>query len=118
MTSTSAAALAVLARSIADRDWAGLRAVLADDVRVTLLHTGETFDADGFVAFNRGYPGDWAYHAEEVVDGGHRAVLRSRTVVGDETYHAASFATVDGDGRIVELREVWTEAVAPHPERG
>ncbi len=70
------------------------------------------------MAFNRGYPGAWAFHAEEVVDGGDRGALRARVVVGEQTYHVATFGSADPSGRLTDLVEVWTEAVAPHPERG
>lgn len=114
----AAAALARFADAIAARDWPALRAVLADGCTVCLLHTGEVLDADGFVAFNRDYPGDWQYLRDEVVDGGGRAVLRSRTIVGDQTWHAASFGSVDDAGRLTDVVEVWTEAVATVPGRG
>jgi hypothetical protein len=115
---TAGAALASFGAAIAGRDWHGLRALLADDASVTLLHTGERFDADGFVAFNRDYPAEWVFHVDEVVEGGTRGVLRARTLVEGDTYHAATFGSVDPSGRLTDLTEVWTEAVAPHPERG
>jgi SnoaL-like domain len=104
--------------AVADHDWSGLRALLADDATVTLLHTGERLDADGFVAFNRDYPGAWVFHVDEVVGGGRRGVLRAHTVVDQETYHVATFGSLDATGRLTDVVEVWTEAVAPHPERG
>ena len=76
------------------------------------------FGPDEFVAFNRGYPGAWVFHPEEVVDGGDRGVLRARVVVGEESFHAATFGSLHPSGRLTDLVEVWTEAVAPHPERG
>jgi len=115
--STAAAALEDLAQAIGARDWASLRSLLADDFSVTLLHTGEVFDAAGFVAFNSSYPGDWTYVRDEIVDGGDRAVLRSRTVVDGQTWHSASFGSVNQGGQLTQMVEVWTEAVAPHPDR-
>lgn len=91
--------------------------MFADGFSARLLHTGETFDGDGFVAFNRTYPGAWRFVRDEVVDGGRRAVLRARTTIGDDTWHVASFGSVDPDGLLTDLVEVWTEAVQPHPER-
>ena len=110
--------LTAYAAAIAGRDWPGLRALLADDATVTLLHTGERLGADAFVAFNRDYPGAWVFHADEVVDGGRRGVLRAHTVVDQESYHVATFGSLHAGGRLTDLVEVWTEAVAPHPERG
>jgi hypothetical protein len=114
---TAGALLASYAEAISGRDWPALRRLLADDAAVTLLHTGERHDADAFVAFNRDYPGEWVFHTDEVVDGGARGVLRAHTVVGDETYHVATFGSRGATGRLTDLVEVWTEAVAPHPER-
>jgi hypothetical protein len=115
---TAGTALSAFAAAIAAHDWGALRAGFADDATVTLLHTGERLDADGFVAFNRDYPAAWVFHADEVVDSGARGVLRARTTVGEETYHVATFGSLDPTGRLTDLVEVWTEAVAPHPERG
>lgn len=116
-TGPAATALTRFADAISAHDWSTFRATLADDFTATLLHTGEVFDADGFVAFTSGYPGDWTYGRDEVVDGGQRAVLRSRTVIGDQTWHAASFGSVDADGRLTELVEVWAEPVASPLDR-
>lgn len=115
---TAGPALTAFAAAIAGRDWDRLRRLLADDVVVTLLHTGERLDADGFVALNRDYPGDWTFHVDEVVGGGRRGVLRAHTVLDGATYHVATFGSLDPTGRLTDLVEVWTEAVAPHPERG
>jgi len=114
---TAGSALEAYAAALAARDWPGVRAALSDRLVVRLLHTGETFDADGFTAFNRDYPGAWAFHRDEVVDAGEHAVLRSRTVVGAQTWHAASFGRLGDDGRLVELVEVWSEPVGPPPPR-
>ena len=115
---TAGGALEAYAAAIVGHDWGGLRGLLADDATVTLLHTGEQLDADGFVAFNHDYPGAWVFDRDEVVDGGARGVLRAHTTVGEETYHVAIFGSLDPSGRLTDLVEVWTEAVAPHPQRG
>jgi hypothetical protein len=109
--------LTTYADAIAGADWPGLRAVLDDAAEVTLVHTGERLGPDGFVAFNRDYPGAWVFTVEEVVDGRDRGVLRARVELGGETFHVATFASVAGSGRLTDVLEVWTEAVAPHPER-
>ncbi|WP_193606987.1 nuclear transport factor 2 family protein [Nocardioides lijunqiniae] len=116
-TDSTARLLERYGAAVSGRDWAALAALLAPSFSATLLHTGERFDRDGFVALNADYLGDWVFHVDEVVDGGARSVLRSHTVLGEETYHAASFA-VAADGLLTELVEVWTEAVAAHPTRG
>lgn len=118
MASSIGTHLATYAAAIGARDWAALRHVLCDEATVTLLHTGETFDADGFVAFNRDYPGPWEFTADDVVDGNDRGALRAHTTVGDDVFHVATFASRDpASGLLTDLVEVWTEAVAPHPTR-
>ncbi|WP_309648331.1 nuclear transport factor 2 family protein [Nocardioides sp.] len=119
MTTTGPSAGATLrcfADAIDARDWDRLLALLGPDFSATLVHTGESFDREGFVAFNADYPGQWHFHADEVVDAGDRAVLRAHTTDGAETFHVASFAST-ADGLITDLVEVWTEAVAAHPAR-
>lgn len=111
------------ADAIATRDWDGLAALLAADFAARLVHTGETFDRDGFVAFNRDYPGPWTFALEDVVASGSTGVLRARVSAEPATYYVASFATLDESGSIVDLTEVWTDAVAtdggrPHPHHG
>lgn len=119
----AAETLTRFADAIATRDWDALAAVLAPGFSARLVHTGETFDRDGFVAFNRDYPGPWTFTREDLVAAGAAGVLRARVSSGRATYYAASFATLDDDGRIAELLEVWTDAVAadggqPHPHHG
>ena len=114
---TAGACLTSYAEAIAAADWPALRALLDDEASVRLLHTGERFDADGFVAFNRDYPGPWAFHREEVVDGDRRAVLRARVESDGATFHVATFASLAASGRLTDVVEVWTEAVTPHPDR-
>jgi hypothetical protein len=115
---TAGTLLTAFAMAVAAHDWPALRGLLDDDATVTMLHTGERFDADGFVTFNSDYPGAWVFHADEVVDGGARGVLRAHSVIGEDTFHVATFASVGPARRLTDLVEVWTEAVAPHPERG
>lgn len=109
----AAATLRTYADVLAARDWPGFAATLSAGFSARLVHTGEVFDRDGFVAFNRDYPGPWSFHVEDVVGAGARGVLRARVEAGPVTYHAASFGTVDEEGVLVELVEVWTEAVVP-----
>ncbi|MCR6030974.1 hypothetical protein GGQ22_05910 [Nocardioides sp. zg-579] len=106
------------ADTIAARDWAGLAALLAPDVAVRLLHTGEVFDRDGFVALNRDYPGPWTFTREQVTGAGESAALRARVTSGATTYHLAAFGTVAA-GLLTEVVEVWTDGVGeagPEPQ--
>ncbi|MBS2939044.1 GNAT family N-acetyltransferase [Nocardioides sp. J2M5] len=94
-------------------DWASLPGLLHPDFTCRLVHTGEVFDRDDWVAFNADYPGFQRMHLKDLVVDGGRGVLRA-TVVGtdgngdDELFAVASFAEVR-DGLLVELVEVWAE---------
>lgn len=110
-----AAALRVYADALARRDWLTVRATLSDELLVTMLHTGETFDADGFVAFNRDYPDGCHVTVDEIVDGGDRAVLRTSAVLGWETWYGATFASADDAGLLLDIVEVWSTSVTDDP---
>ena len=99
------------------RDWDRLPSILAEDFVARLVHTGETFDRAGFVAFNRDYPIVVRFIVEDLVAAGDRAVLRARVTDGTRTWHVASFATVDADGRLSDLVEVWADGASQPSER-
>ncbi|UFN44086.1 GNAT family N-acetyltransferase [Nocardioides okcheonensis] len=94
-------------------EWSALPDLLHPDFTCRLVHTGEAFDRDDWVAFNADYPGFQRMHLEDLVVSGERGVVRA-LVVGtdadgdDEHFAVASFATVR-DGLLVELVEVWAE---------
>ena len=116
-TPTAGHALLRMAEAIDAQQWTHLAALLAPGFQARLCHTGEEFDAQGFVAFNRDYPGSWRFVTETVVDAGDTAVLRGRvsdaTGATDEVHYVASFAVIDADGRLTSLEEVWAEVSAP-----
>ena len=97
------------------QDWDGMGALLDPGLHAAYVHTGETFDADGLVRFNRDYPGSWRTAVEDLVTTGDRAVSRTRVYDDRQTFYVASFATVRA-GRIVDLVEVWTGPVGPPPD--
>jgi hypothetical protein len=103
---TAAQSLTRFAELIDARDWDRLPDVLAPGFEARFMHTGETFDRDGFVALNREYPIVVRFLVEDLVADGDRAVLRARVTDGAETWHVASFATVGADGLLTELVEV------------
>ena len=122
-TCTAGAALTRFAAAIDAQDWAGLTALLAPGFTARYCHTGETFDAQTFVAFNRDYPGQWRFAAEIVVDGGPTAALRAlvtdATGASSEAHYVATFGAVDAAGLLTSIDEVWAEVIAPpQGERG
>jgi hypothetical protein len=96
-------------------DWAGLRGLLADDFRARFAHTGEEFDADGFVRFNADYPGRWRAEVVELVREGDHEVTRTRVFDDSSTHWVASFGE-SRSGRLVSLTEVWADAASTPPE--
>ena len=107
--------LRTLADVIDRQDWDGLAALLAPGFTARLVHTGETFDAAGYVRLNREYPGSWAFGLEDVVAADDRAAGRARVSDGDRTFHVAVFLTL-AEGHVCELVEVWADGAAEVPE--
>ncbi|MEW2445968.1 nuclear transport factor 2 family protein [Streptomyces parvulus] len=92
------------------RDWAGLGALLADDLVVEWPVSGERIvgRAD-FVGVNAEYPEGWSIRVLRVVSDGETVV--SEVEVPHETmgvHRVVSLWTVR-DGRITVGREYWTE---------
>ena len=104
--------MTTLARTIDDHAWDELPALLHDDFRCTLVHTGETFDKDGWGRFNADYPGFESMQLLDCVGSAGRAAGRSevRGLAGERpaTWQVASFLTLR-EGLVVELVEVWAE---------
>jgi SnoaL-like domain len=112
---TSATTLGRFAALLDARDWDRLPGILAEGFVAHLVHTGETFDRDGFVALNRDYPIVVRFIVEDMVAAGDRAVLRARVTDGTQTWHVASFATVDDEDRLSDLVEVWADGASRPP---
>jgi urease accessory protein UreF len=100
---------------IDSRAWDELAEVLAPELRVHYVHTGENLTRDAFVRLNREYPGRWRAEIRDVVAAGPHAVTLAMVTDGSETHHVASFGFVS-NGRIVDLVEVWAEGGVPVPE--
>lgn len=93
-------------------DWEGLAALVHEDFRCHLVHTGESFGRADWVRFNADYPGFERMTLEDCVAEGDRSVGRA-TVTGardgvPQRFAVASFLTLR-EGLIVELTEVWTD---------
>ena len=108
-----------LATTPDEHRWADLPGLLHPEFRCTLVHTGEVFGRDDWVAFNAGYPGFQRMIVEEAIGAGDRAAVRARiTGLGEDgaeqVFGLASFLT-ERDGVIGELTEVWTDIGATPP---
>jgi hypothetical protein len=113
---TTADTLTRFAEILDGREWDRLPEILAPGFTARFVHTGETFDRDGFVALNRDYPVVVRFLVEDLVTSGDRAVLRARVTDGNDTWHVASFATVDDQGLIRDLVEVWADGASQPPD--
>ncbi|WP_404436903.1 nuclear transport factor 2 family protein [Microbacterium aerolatum] len=106
------AALRGLMTAIGEKRWDDLAGFLHPDFVCRLVHTGETFDRDDWIRFNRDYPGFEQLTIEEIVAGPAEAACRShiigRDASGAQHFECASFARMQ-DGVIVQLTEVWTD---------
>lgn len=95
---------------IQDRDWEGVRGLLAEDLVVEWPLSAERIvGPDNFVRVNAEYPEGWSIRVLQVVAEGDQVV--SEVEVPHEklgVFRAASFWTVK-DGRITAGREYWTE---------
>ncbi|NUP18819.1 MAG: nuclear transport factor 2 family protein [Streptomyces sp.] len=101
-----------------DRDWAGLRDLLAEDLVVEWPVSGERIVGRAhYVRINAEYPEGWSIRVLRVVADGNQVV--SEVEVPHETmgvHRVASFWTV-WEGRVVAGREYWSELGSdPSPE--
>ncbi|MFF0304792.1 nuclear transport factor 2 family protein [Streptomyces sp. NPDC004562] len=99
------------------RDWAGVGALLADDVTVEWPVSGERIRGrENYVRVNAEYPEGWSIEVLRIVASGSDVV--SEVQVPHDTmgtHRVASSWTVE-DGLITEGREYWTELGAdPSP---
>lgn len=93
---------------IQNRDWVGLRALLADDLRVYSLHTREFFNGpEAYVAAQSEYPDGWSIRVLSIVAQGQQ--VASEVEVPHEQlglFRMASFWTIEND-KITSCREYW-----------
>jgi len=111
--------LETLCTTIDERRWEDLPALLHEDFVCRLVHTGETFDREGWVRLNAEYPGFDRLLVEDLVGAGDRAVARCHVTGTSKgtpvAFELATFITVE-DGLIRELTEVWADVGATPPE--
>ena len=100
-------------------DWQALPDLLHGDFVCRYVHTGETFDRDGWVRLNAEYPGFDHLVLEDVVASGSRAVGRCHVTghVGGEFAHfeVATFIS-ERDGLVAEMTEVWADVAQTPPD--
>ncbi|PRZ08705.1 putative ester cyclase [Isoptericola sp. CG 20/1183] len=108
-----------LADTIDGHRWEDLPALLHPDFSCRLVHTGETFDRDGWVRLNAEYPGFERFELLDVVADGSRAASRAHvtgTTAGErQHFEVAGFVSVR-DGLVAELTEVWADVDQTAPE--
>jgi ketosteroid isomerase-like protein len=102
---------------IAQRDWPGLTALLAPDVRVAWPASGEIFaGAADFVAVQSEYPEGWDISVLRIVAEGELVVSEVEVphAALQQTFRAASFWTVHG-GLVVAATEYWVTIDGEEP---
>jgi hypothetical protein len=97
------------------RDWAAMRAVLADGCTMDWLASRERFlDADAIVRVQAIYPEGWSIEVGEVLATKDGRVVSTVTVThGAQTFVARSIFGFDAAGRIANIDEVWATVEAP-----
>lgn len=113
-------------RAMQERDWAAVRAVLADDLVVEWPASSERIvGAERFVGFNAAYPEGWTIDVLRLVEDGDVVVSEVEVPHVDVgVFRTVGFWTVR-HGRIVHGREYWKrvgedptpEWCAPYVER-
>lgn len=99
-----------------ERDWAGVRALLADDVVLDYPHSGERFvGADAVLALNTQYPEGWSIEPVGVLAEGDRVFAEVEVPFeGVGVFAVASMWTVR-DGLLVRGREYWILEAGEEP---
>lgn len=96
------------------RDWAGLAALLTDDVVYEMPQTRERIRGkDAFLQFNIEYPGDWHLRARRVIADGFLAALWLDVRVGVEQQDACVWLEVSEQGLISKVIDYWPEPYEP-----
>lgn len=98
------------------RDWAGVRALLANDVVVEWPETNEQFvGADSVVAVNREYPEGWEIRVLRIVQQGNLVVAEVEVPQKDVgVFRTAAFMEVT-NGLITRSVEYWVQVGGSEP---
>lgn len=114
----SAAVVTAMWRSMQDRDWATVGALLAEDVVVEWPASDEKIvGRERFVGFNQRYPEGWAVRVLRVVADGDEVVAEVEVPHTERgVFRTVGLWTVR-DGQIVHGTEYWTRlGDDPSPE--
>lgn len=99
------------------RDWEGFAATLHPDVVYDVPQTGERVTgAAAYVAFNRGFPGDWHLTVRRVVADETGGAVWTDARVGGDAMTGLHFFTVT-DGLVSRVDDFWPEPYEPPPGR-
>ena len=116
---TDAKALVIaFADRLERRDWPALEQVLHPKVVYELPQSRERIRGrDGYIRFNREYPGDWHLTPEVILgDDQHGSMLFRWTLDGSEPSLAIAFFEV-AEGQITKVTDFWPEPYEPPPGR-
>lgn len=95
------------------RDWAGFRALLADDLAYEVPQTREHIDSgEGYLEMFRTWPGPWSAQIEHLVCEGEKAVCVIAFVVGTTRMTGISVFEAE-QGRLKRVTDYWPEPYEP-----
>lgn len=96
------------------RDWAGLAALLDEDVVYDMPQSSERIRGrDRYLRFNQEYPGDWHLAARHVVADGGLAALWVDARVGDELLTACIWLETPDGRSISRVTDFWPAPYEP-----
>jgi hypothetical protein len=100
------------------RDWEAVGRLVTPDIVYEIVLSREVIRGRGeFVAFNRGYPGDWRITIDQVIAEGEQVVLRLTFQTGEQVAPAIIFFELR-DGLIARQSDWWPEYYDPPAWRG
>lgn len=100
------------------RDWEAVAGLLQPDVVFELALSREFIRGrEAYIAFNRGYPGEWHIAIDQVVADGDAVVLRLTVTIGEQADIAIAFFELR-DGLIARETDYWPEYHNPPDWRG
>ena len=104
-------------RTLEARDWDGFAAVMHPDVVYEIPQSRERIRGrDGYVRFNREFPGDWHLEPRVVLADEHNGSVLFDWRVGDEAAQGIVYFEF-ADGLITTVTDFWPEPYEPPPGR-
>lgn len=109
--------IATFLDSLERRDWPGFEAILDHEVVYEMPQSRERIRGrQGYVQFNRDYPGDWHLSPHRIIAEDDAGVAWFSWTLDGETGDGIAFFSVV-EGRITSVTDFWPEPFEPRPGR-